>query len=151
MSRTISRNSSSTLGSNASFTARGQRAPSAPVTKPCRSAIGKLVSRSSSRDRWALPPTCCPGQRRPWSHSVPHVTVPAAGFHAVRTKETVGYDRLRRELHEAGIEVRAGSAKGLIEEAPEAYKAVDQVVDVIAEAGITTKVARLRPIAIIKG
>jgi tRNA-splicing ligase RtcB (3'-phosphate/5'-hydroxy nucleic acid ligase) len=68
-----------------------------------------------------------------------------------KAKETVGYDRLRRELHEAGIEVRAGSAKGLIEEAPEAYKAVDQVVDVMAEAGITTKVARLRPIAIIKG
>lgn len=63
----------------------------------------------------------------------------------------MGYDRLRRELHEAGIEVRAGSAKGLIEEAPEAYKAVDQVVDVMAEPGIITKVARLRPIAIIKG
>jgi tRNA-splicing ligase RtcB (3'-phosphate/5'-hydroxy nucleic acid ligase) len=50
-----------------------------------------------------------------------------------------------------GIEVRASSAKGLIEEAPEAYKDVDQVVDVMAETGIATKVARLRPMAIIKG
>jgi RNA-splicing ligase RtcB len=33
----------------------------------------------------------------------------------------------------------------------EAYKAVDEVVDVMAETGITVKVARLRPIAIIKG
>jgi tRNA-splicing ligase RtcB len=68
-----------------------------------------------------------------------------------KAKQTVEYNRLRRELHEAGIEVRAGSAKGLIEEAPEAYKAVDEVVDVMAETGITVKVARLRPIAIIKG
>jgi tRNA-splicing ligase RtcB len=59
--------------------------------------------------------------------------------------------RLRRALQEAGIEVRASSAKGLIEEAPEAYKDVDQVVDVMAETGIATKVARLRPMAIIKG
>jgi tRNA-splicing ligase RtcB len=68
-----------------------------------------------------------------------------------RAKEAVPYDRLRAALREAGIEVRAGSKKGLIEEAPEAYKSVDQVVDVVAEAGIAAKVARLRPIAIIKG
>jgi tRNA-splicing ligase RtcB (3'-phosphate/5'-hydroxy nucleic acid ligase) len=68
-----------------------------------------------------------------------------------KAKETVDYNELRRALHDAGIEVRAGSAKGLIEEAPEAYKAVDQVVDVMAETGIAAKVARLRPIAIIKG
>jgi tRNA-splicing ligase RtcB (3'-phosphate/5'-hydroxy nucleic acid ligase) len=41
--------------------------------------------------------------------------------------------------------------KGLIEEAPEAYKAVEQAVDVMAETGIAAKVARLRPVAIIKG
>ena len=68
-----------------------------------------------------------------------------------KAKETVVYDRLCRALHDAGIEVRAASAKGLIEEAPEAYKAVDQVVDVMAETGIAVKVARLRPIAIVKG
>jgi tRNA-splicing ligase RtcB len=68
-----------------------------------------------------------------------------------KAKETIDYNRLRHALHEGGIEVRAGSAKGLIEEAPEAYKEVEQVVDVMAETGITDKVARLRPIAIIKG
>jgi tRNA-splicing ligase RtcB len=68
-----------------------------------------------------------------------------------KAKEVVAYDRLRRELHDAGIEVRAGSAKGLIEEAPEAYKAVEDVVDVVAETGLAAKVARLRPIAVIKG
>jgi len=68
-----------------------------------------------------------------------------------KAKEVVAYDRLRRELHDAGIEVRAGSAKGLIEEAPEAYKAVEDVVGVVAETGLAAKVARLRPIAVIKG
>jgi tRNA-splicing ligase RtcB (3'-phosphate/5'-hydroxy nucleic acid ligase) len=68
-----------------------------------------------------------------------------------KAKELVDYQQLRRTLHDAGIEVRAASAKGLIEEAPEAYKAVDQVVDVVAETHIADKVARLRPIAIIKG
>jgi tRNA-splicing ligase RtcB (3'-phosphate/5'-hydroxy nucleic acid ligase) len=68
-----------------------------------------------------------------------------------KAKETISYDRLLRALRDAGIEVRAGSPKGLIEEAPEAYKSVDEVVDVMAEIGIAAKVARLRPIAIIKG
>jgi tRNA-splicing ligase RtcB len=68
-----------------------------------------------------------------------------------KAKDTIAYERLRRELDGAGIEVRAASAKGLIEEAPQAYKPVEQVVDVMAETGIAAKVARLRPIAIIKG
>ncbi len=68
-----------------------------------------------------------------------------------KAKQIVDYDRLRRDLHEMGIEVRAASAKGLIEEAPQAYKDVEQVVDVMAKAGITHKVARLVPIAIVKG
>jgi tRNA-splicing ligase RtcB len=50
-----------------------------------------------------------------------------------------------------GIVAEAGSTKGLVEEAPEAYKDVDAVVDVVANAGIAAKVARLRPLAVIKG
>jgi tRNA-splicing ligase RtcB len=68
-----------------------------------------------------------------------------------KAKQSLDYERLRRELQAAGIEVRAGSARGLLEEAPQAYKDVDQVVDVVAMAGIAVKVARLRPVAIIKG
>ncbi len=68
-----------------------------------------------------------------------------------KAKQTIDYNRLRRELHEMGIEVRAASAKGLLEEAPAAYKDVEQVVDVMAEIGVTAKVARLVPVAIIKG
>jgi tRNA-splicing ligase RtcB (3'-phosphate/5'-hydroxy nucleic acid ligase) len=68
-----------------------------------------------------------------------------------KAKRTIDYNRLRQELHDLGIEVRAASAKGLIEEAPAAYKDVEQVVDVMAATGITVTVARLVPIAIVKG
>ncbi len=68
-----------------------------------------------------------------------------------KAKKAIDYNRLRQELHDMGIEVRAASAKGLIEEAPAAYKDVEQVVDVMAATGVTAKVARLVPVAIIKG
>lgn len=58
---------------------------------------------------------------------------------------------LKQKLEEKGIIVRAGSTAGLAEEAPEAYKDVDSVVDVVHGAGIAKKVARLVPLAVIKG
>jgi len=58
---------------------------------------------------------------------------------------------LKRELEEQGIVVRAGSNKGLAEEAPAAYKDVSRVVEVVHGAGLARKVARLRPVAVIKG
>jgi len=59
--------------------------------------------------------------------------------------------RLIRELSDKGIAVMAESRRTLGEEAPEAYKDVSSVVDVTHRAGISTKVARLRPIAVMKG
>ena len=47
--------------------------------------------------------------------------------------------------------MRAGSLAGLAEEAPLAYKDVDHVVEVVDGAGIARKVARLRPIGVVKG
>ncbi len=58
---------------------------------------------------------------------------------------------LRDQLEASGIHVRAGSMSGLAEEAPSAYKDVNRVVDVVHGAGIAKKVARLKPIAVIKG
>jgi len=54
-------------------------------------------------------------------------------------------------LESRGIAVRAGSLAGLAEEAPEAYKDVGDVVRVAHGAGISKKVARTRPIAVVKG
>jgi tRNA-splicing ligase RtcB len=58
---------------------------------------------------------------------------------------------LRRTLEERGITVRAPSSRGLAEEAPEAYKDVDRVVGVVERAGLAARVARLRPIGVVKG
>jgi tRNA-splicing ligase RtcB len=68
-----------------------------------------------------------------------------------KAKKSVRGDRLRQELEQSGIRVRAGSLAGLAEEAPEAYKNVDAVVDTVTKVGIACKVARLRPVAVIKG
>lgn len=68
-----------------------------------------------------------------------------------KAKKQVRGDRLRQELENTGIHVRAGSLGGLAEEAPEAYKNVDAVVETVSGAGIARKVARLRPVAVIKG
>ncbi len=58
---------------------------------------------------------------------------------------------LRKELLARGIVVRCPSNQELAEEAPLAYKDVDRVVDVVHRAGIARKVARLRPIGVVKG
>ncbi|HET9913299.1 MAG TPA: RtcB family protein [Anaerolineales bacterium] len=68
-----------------------------------------------------------------------------------QAKREVRGDELRKELEERGIKVRAGSMPGLAEEAPSAYKDVDRVVETVSEAGIARKVARLKPVAVIKG
>ncbi len=65
-------------------------------------------------------------------------------------KKIFGAD-LKRELEEQGLVIMAGSTKGLAEEAPAAYKDVSQVVEVVHGAGLARKVARLRPLAVIKG
>jgi tRNA-splicing ligase RtcB len=60
-------------------------------------------------------------------------------------------EALRRELESAGIRVRAVSVRGLAEEAPFAYKDVDEVVAVCERAGLARRVARLRPLGVVKG
>ena len=65
-------------------------------------------------------------------------------------KQTSGRDVLNA-LEARGITVRAGSMSGLAEEAPEAYKDVGDVVRVAHGAGISRKVARTIPIAVVKG
>jgi tRNA-splicing ligase RtcB len=58
---------------------------------------------------------------------------------------------VRRELESKGIIVRCPSSGELAEEAPTAYKDVERVVDVVHRAGLARRVARLRPVGVIKG
>lgn len=68
-----------------------------------------------------------------------------------RAKREVRGSALKQELEKRGIAIRSGSMAGLAEEAPIAYKDVDEVVDVVHGAGLAKKVARLKPVAVIKG
>jgi len=60
-------------------------------------------------------------------------------------------DSIRSRMSDGDIYLRNGSDEGLVEEAPQAYKDVSQVVSVVCNSGLTGKVARMRPIGVIKG
>ena len=80
-------------------------------------------------------------------------TCHGAGRMMSRTKAhgLIRGEELQRQLAEKNILVQAKSFKTLAEEAPGAYKNIDEVVKVCDNAGISKKVARLLPIAVIKG
>ncbi len=59
--------------------------------------------------------------------------------------------RIDQELAEVGVIARCRSWKGLAEEQPDAYKDVGRVVEVVERAGLANRVARLRPIGVVKG
>jgi tRNA-splicing ligase RtcB len=68
-----------------------------------------------------------------------------------KAKKAARGRRLLEELEEKGVVVMAAGMATVAEEMPEAYKDVSDVVDVVAKAGISRKVAQLRPIGVIKG
>ena len=59
--------------------------------------------------------------------------------------------QIDRELLSRGVVARCRSRRGLAEEQPDAYKDVNDVVDVVDSAGLSRKVARMRPVGVIKG
>jgi tRNA-splicing ligase RtcB len=80
-------------------------------------------------------------------------TCHGAGRQMSRTAaiKDAGGRRIDKELEARGVIARAQSRRGLAEEQPNAYKNVDEVVDVVHRAGLSKKVARMRPIGVIKG
>jgi tRNA-splicing ligase RtcB len=66
-------------------------------------------------------------------------------------KQMVTGASVRKHLEERGVAVRCPSNQGLAEEAPEAYKDVDRVVEVVVGAGLARRVAKLKPFGVIKG
>lgn len=68
-----------------------------------------------------------------------------------KAKKAMAGRDLRQEFAERGIEVRASSYGTIAEEVPEAYKDVAEVVEVVHRAGIGRKVARLKPLGVLKG
>ncbi|HOK45913.1 MAG TPA: RtcB family protein, partial [Bryobacteraceae bacterium] len=76
-----------------------------------------------------------------------------AGRLLSRTAARKGRDarEVQRKLEEQGILVRSETRDGILEEIPDAYKDVDEVIEVVHQAGLARKVARLRPMGVIKG
>ena len=68
-----------------------------------------------------------------------------------QAKRETTADKLLHELRQQGIIVRGETRAGLTEEKPDAYKDVSQVVNVVHGAGLAQKVAKLRPLAVMKG
>ena len=64
---------------------------------------------------------------------------------------SIKYSDVKKELDEKGIYVKSTNEKGIVQEAPEAYKDVDEVVEVSDKLGLAKKVVRLVPLAVIKG
>jgi tRNA-splicing ligase RtcB len=96
---------------------------------------------------WVL--TGAEGAMRETFGSVCH----GAGRLLSRTAVRKGKDarQEQKKLEEAGILVRSETRDGILEELPEAYKNVDEVIEVVHQAGLARKVARLRPMGVIKG
>ncbi len=81
--------------------------------------------------------SCCHGAGRRMSRS--------------RAKKETRAEAVVAALASRGILIAAASKRGITEEKPEAYKDVDRVVEVVHRAGLARKVARLEPLAVIKG
>ncbi len=123
--------------------------PGAAELPPEYQAIGQpvLVPGSMGTASWVLVGTQASMQRSFGSSC--HGAGRVMSRH--QAKREVRGETLRKELESEGIHIRAGSMSGLAEEAPQAYKDVDAVVETVAGAGIARKVARLRPVVVVKG
>lgn len=80
-------------------------------------------------------------------------TAHGAGRKMSRTKarEKFSREELNKEMSNKNIILKSTSKKGALEEAPGAYKNIQEIVEVVSEAGLAKKVAKLKPLAVIKG
>ncbi len=123
--------------------------PGHPDVPPVYRAIGQpvIIPGSMGTASWVLA-----GQAGSMQHSF-GTSCHGAGRMMSRTAavKLAAGRRIDQELDKIGIIARARGHKGLAEEQPAAYKDVDHVVDVVDKVGISKKVARLRPVGVIKG
>jgi tRNA-splicing ligase RtcB (3'-phosphate/5'-hydroxy nucleic acid ligase) len=123
--------------------------PGHPEIPPAYAAIGQpvIIPGSMGTASWVLV-----GQPGSMEQSF-GTTCHGAGRKMSRTAavKLAAGRRIDKELEGIGILARARGYKGLAEEQPAAYKDVDHVVDVVDKVGISKKVARLRPVGVIKG
>jgi tRNA-splicing ligase RtcB len=125
------------FGPSASETPAAYRSAGQPVFIPGSMGTASFVLAGTDEAASRSFGSCCHGAGRAMSRGA--------------AKRATTGAQIRHELEALGIVVRCPSNVGLAEEAPLAYKDVERVVDVVHRAGLAIKVARLRPIGVIKG
>ncbi len=110
--------------------------PDQPVLTPGSMGTASYVLVGTEKGKEAWFSTCHGAGRRMSRH---------AAMRAITGQEVV------RNLGQKGILIKCRSMRGIAEEAPLAYKDIDNVVEVVHQAGLSKKVARLVPLAVIKG
>ncbi|MDQ1256182.1 MAG: hypothetical protein QG656_778 [Candidatus Hydrogenedentes bacterium] len=113
------------------------RAAGQPVLVPGDMGTGSYVCAGTEKAMAMTFGSCCHGAGRVMSRTA--------------AKKAQSSEDLLAELRERGIVVMARSKKTLTEESPDAYKDVDVVADIVERAGIGRRVARIRPLGVIKG
>jgi tRNA-splicing ligase RtcB len=113
------------------------RASGQPVLVPGSMGTASWVLAGAPESMRRTFGSCCHGAGRRMSRSA--------------AMEQLDGRRIVKELKERGITIKAGSVKGVAEEAPQVYKDVDEVIRVVTEAGIAVPVARLVPLGVLKG
>jgi len=123
--------------------------PHHPQTPEAYKAVGQPVLIPGDMGRYSF---VLVGTQRAYEETFGS-TCHGAGRMMSRTqaKKTSEAKEIVERMEERGIYVRSAGIRTLQEEIPEAYKDVAQVVDVVEGAGISKKVARLRPLGVIKG
>lgn len=120
-----------------------------PETPAAYQSVGQpvLIPGDMGRASWVL--VGQPGSMQQTFGTTCH----GAGRQMSRTAaiKHAGNRRIDEELARRGVIARSTSWKGLAEEQPDAYKDVDLVVETVHNAGLSRKVARMRPIGVIKG
>lgn len=125
------------FGPSASETPVAYRSAGQPVFIPGSMGTASFVLAGTDAAASQSYGSCCHGAGRAMSRGA--------------AKRATSGSQIRRELESRGIVVRCPTNVGLAEEAPLAYKDVERVVDVVHRAGLAVKVARLRPIGVVKG
>ncbi|MGH7264663.1 MAG: RtcB family protein [Candidatus Rokuibacteriota bacterium] len=123
--------------------------PGHPELPPAYRAIGQPVLIPGDMGRYSYVLVGAPGSMRETFGSTCHgagrVLSRTAAVKAARGRS------IADELRAQGVLVRASGRDSLAEEMPDAYKDVKKVVDVVERAGLSRVVARLRPLAVVKG
>jgi tRNA-splicing ligase RtcB len=123
--------------------------PGHPETPAAYREIGQPVLIPGDMGRYSYVLVGTQGAMRETFGSTCHGAGRLLSRHAAM-KQARGHDIIG-ELARRGILVRAAGRATVAEEIPEAYKDVAEVVEVVAQAGIGKIVARLKPMAVIKG